>query len=47
MAYQEEPPHPDVTGVAWHYGEPLSEQRAITSTGAIVGLRVLGNQPGL
>lgn len=36
MAYQEEPPHPDVTGVAWHYGEPLSEQRAITSTGAIV-----------
>lgn len=36
MAYQEEPPHPDVAGVAWHYGEPLSEQRAITSTGAIV-----------
>ncbi|MDK4286524.1 folate-binding protein [Corynebacterium pseudodiphtheriticum] len=36
MAYQEEPPHPDVMGVAWHYGEPLSEQRAITSTGAIV-----------
>ncbi|UQV56564.1 YgfZ/GcvT domain-containing protein [Corynebacterium pseudodiphtheriticum] len=36
MAYQEEPPHADVAGVAWHYGEPLSEQRAITSTGAIV-----------
>lgn len=36
MAYQEDPPHPDVTGVAWHYGEPLSEQRAIESTGAIV-----------
>lgn len=36
MAYQEDPPHPDVTGVAWHYGEPLSEQRAIASTGAIV-----------
>ena len=36
MAYQEDPPHLDVTGVAWHYGEPLSEQRAIESTGAIV-----------
>lgn len=36
MAYQEEPPHADVAGVAWHYGEPLSEQRAITSTGAVV-----------
>ena len=36
MAYQEDPPHPDVAGVAWHYGEPLSEQRAIESTGAII-----------
>ena len=36
MAYQEDPPHADVAGVAWHYGEPLNEQRAIESTGAII-----------